>query len=289
MKHLVVVVMSIALIVGLSSLAGADLFGPNGEGNPWYALAIPEEYIPEIDGDLSDWAWMPTEYVFTPDFFASFGNFTDAEAAVPKDDFDVLIYGPCWIPANNMMAFAVNKVDDILYGPSEDVYAAHAEDCIQWATDADHGHDEAGDGSQYQQNFFTPKAGGYAGVFTGGGTKDWINNPPNGFWAANIQDNGTFDFEIMMKMWDVAGDGELGDTPAGSIEHILEEHQIVGFSVEICDADSDSEIEFPDVEFDFGNVAEGGAVLPNYYLLPLSETVAVQGSTWGAIKATFDR
>ena len=81
----------------------------------------------------------------------------------------MLIYGPCWIPANNMVAFAVHKVDDILYAPGESVYDAWAEDVIQWGTDADHGHEEAADGSEYQQSFFTPKQGGYVGVFQGSG------------------------------------------------------------------------------------------------------------------------
>jgi hypothetical protein len=282
-----------ALIVGLCGMAGADLFGPNGEGNPWYMLAIPEEYIPEIDGDLSDWAWMPTDYVFTPDFFQSFGNWSDAEAAVPKDDFDVLVYGPCWIPANNMAAFAIYKVDDILYAPKEGLHASTDEDVIQWATDADHSHGEPGEGDGYQQNFFTPKQGGYCGVYTGGETRDWINNPPSAFWAATIEDNGTVEFEIMVTLWDYAPAGDVGMIPEGAVEHICEPHQVIGFSVEVCDADSESEIEFPDVEFDFGNIANGGDVLPNYYLLPVEETYnllgvqAVESATWGGIKATF--
>ena len=292
MKRLIVV-MSMALIVGLPSLAGAHLFGPNGEGNPWYMLAIPEEYIPTIDGDLSDWAWMPSQYVFTPDFFASFGNWSDAEAEVPKDDFDVLIYGPCWIPANNMVAFAVYKVDDILYAPNEEFSNSTTEDVVQWATDADHGGDEPGEGEQYQQNYFTPKRGGYSGVYPGGGTRDWINNEPSAFWAADIQDNGTFSFEIMLKLYDVAPASEIGTIPEGAVEHICAPHQMIGFSLEICDADSESEIEFPDVEFDFGNIALGGDVIPDYYLMPVEETykllTAVQGSSWGRIKATFSK
>ncbi|RKY64336.1 MAG: hypothetical protein DRP99_02305 [Candidatus Latescibacterota bacterium] len=276
-------ILTLALMVGV---AYGHLYGPNGEGNPYYMPAVPDEYIPTIDGDLSDWAWLPSQFVFTPDWFATIGQFTDQEAQVPKDDFDVIVYGPVWIPSMNMVAFAIHKVDDILYAPHEEIRHCWDEDVVQWAVDADHGGEDAGDGNDYQQCFFTPKQGGHVGVFQGGGTVDWIYTEPYAYWAAKIQDNGSFDFEIMMTLWDWAD----ATGPDASTKHMLKAGEIIGFSVEVCDADSDSEIEFPDVEFDYGNIAVGGSVLPDWLLMPVEETLKllpVGSDTWGRIKASF--
>ena len=296
MKQVMILLMSAVLVVGFFGIAGADLFGPNGEGNPWYLPAIPDHLIPTYDGDLSDWAFMPDQYVYTPDFFASFGNWTDAEAAVPKDDWDIIIYGPAWIPSMNMVTFAAHVVDDLLYVPSENLQDAWKEEGMQWATDADHGHDPKENSEEYQQNFFTPKQGGHVGLF---GPEElwWEFEEPYCYWGwtppPGAGSPAGYDFEIAIALWDhldPAGEG-------ASTRHMMEAGQIIGFSIEAYDADGEADpvapYEFPDVEFDFGNTAIGGEVLPNWLLLSVEESdmpaVAVESSTWGRIKSTFTK
>ena len=75
MKGKVVWIAVLAGSLAMAGVASADLFGPNGEGNPFFVPAVPEEYIPTYDGDLSDWAWYPPAYIATPESFISMGNF----------------------------------------------------------------------------------------------------------------------------------------------------------------------------------------------------------------------
>jgi hypothetical protein len=292
----ITILLASALIVGLCGVAEADLFVPEGEGNPFYLPAIPAHLVPTYDGDLSDWAFMPDQYVYTSDFFATLsgGIWSDAEAAVPKDDWDIIIYGPAWIPSMNMVTFAAHIVDDLLYAPFEDLQEAWQEEGMQFATDADHGHDPKEDSQEYQQNFFTPKQGGHVGLF-GDEQLWWEFEEPYCFWGVTLPpDAGSpagYDFEIAIALWDHLDPAG----PEASTRHMMEAGQIIGFSIEAYDADGEADpvapYEFPDVEFDWGNTAIGGEVLANWELLSVEDSdmpeTAVESSTWGAIKATF--
>jgi hypothetical protein len=274
----------------VTGVADAHLFGPNGEGNPWFVPAIADEYIPTYDGDLSDWAFFPPVYTITPDWFIAIGNFSDEEQAVPKDDFDVVIYGPAWIPSQNMMTWAVHKVDDIFSTRSEEHYDSFNEDVVQFAIDADHsGGDEAGDGSIYQQAGFSPKLGGMAGCYTGGGTVNWAFQEPYLFFGMQPPvvegTNGTFDVELQHIIFDFLDPSGID----ASTPHQLEAGQIIGYTIEVIDTEEGVE-EFPDVEVDFGNTANGGGVLADWFLMSVAETrplyiaTAVENDSWGRIK-----
>jgi hypothetical protein len=279
--------LAMAGCLAATGVAEAHLFGPNGEGNPYFAPAVPDEFIPTYDGDLSDWAWFPPAYTFTPDWFIQIGNFTDAEADVPKDDFDVIIYGPAWIPSQNMLTWAVHKVDNIFFTRSDNHQDSWDEDVIQFAIDADHGGEDKGNDQEYQQSFFSPKLGGALGLY-GDVNLLWAYQPPHAFFGISPSrvegTNGTFDVEVQLHIWDHLD-------PAGasaSTLHRLQAGQIIGTSIEIIDSE-EGVSEFPDVEFDFGNIAIGGSVVPDYYLMSVEDTrslipTAVENTSWGRVK-----
>jgi hypothetical protein len=286
-KILLVVMAGILAIAGA---AGAHTFGSNGEGNPFFAPAVPAEYIPTYDGDLSDWAWFPPAYIFTPDSFIEFGNWNAAEADVPKDDFDVVIYGPAWIPSQNMMTFAVHKVDDIFSTRSETFPESYDEDVVQFAIDADHGGEEKGNSEDYQQSGFSPKLGGMAGVY-GPEELQWAYTAPYLFFGMSPAivegTNGTFDVELQHNIFDWMD-------PAGidaSTMHMLAAGQIIGYSMEILDTE-EGVVEFPDVEFDWANSAIGGEALADYFLMSEEDTrplipTAVESTSWGRVKSAL--
>jgi hypothetical protein len=263
-------------------------------GNPFFAPAVPAEYIPTYDGDLSDWAWFPPAYIFTPDSFIAFGNWTDAEADVPKDDFDVVIYGPAWIPSQNMMTWAVHKVDDIFSTRSDEFYDSYNEDVVQFSVDADHGGEAAvpDGGEDYQQSGFSPKLGGMTGCYQGGGLVNWAYQEPYLFFGMSPAivegTNGTFDVELQHNIFDWLDQSGID----ASTMHMLEAGQIIGYSMEILDTEEGVE-EFPDVEFDWANSAIGGEALADYYLMSEADTrplipTAVENTSWGRVKAALE-
>ena len=280
---------AIAACLAISGAAQAHTFGPDGQGNPYFMAAVPAEYIPTYDGDLSDWAWFPPSKIADTDFFATLGDWTESEQ-VPKDDFDVLVYGPAWIPSQNMITYAIHRVDDIFF-TKDDVYdSSWDEDVIQFAIDADHGGDPKGNNQEYQQAYFSPKLGGQAGAY-GAQDLQWAFEEPHTFWGmepASVEaSNGTFDLEIQMFIWDhldPAGEGS-------STVHQLAAEQIIGFSIEIIDSEEGCS-ECPDVEFDWASISVGGESAPDWFLMSEADTrpliaTAVENDSWGRVKKAF--
>ncbi|MBI4530920.1 MAG: hypothetical protein HY709_05295, partial [Candidatus Latescibacteria bacterium] len=184
----------------------------------------------------------------------------------------------------------------IMYTPHTDLLLAWQMDGGQFGTDADHGGEAKGNNQEYQQNYWTIAQGGSIGLF-GEQNLFWEFEAPYAFSGFDIQPNGSYTAEIAVTLWDHLDPGGVGQSRL----HVLEAGQIIGFTVELYDMDSDTEQEFPDAEFDFGNVAIGGEVLGDYFLLPVEETLAaleeegrplpsaVEANTWGRIKSTFTK
>ena len=68
MKKLAMPFMALALIAMLSSSS----WGHKPEGVEFFAPHIPDELIPEIDGNSADWTnWFPSDLVITHDMLLS--------------------------------------------------------------------------------------------------------------------------------------------------------------------------------------------------------------------------
>ncbi|HIE05070.1 MAG TPA: hypothetical protein EYP61_09960, partial [Candidatus Latescibacteria bacterium] len=62
----VVATLAILVVVGVAgAFQGDPETGLGLPSNPYYLFCIPEEYVPTMDGDLSDWAFMPPKWVYT--------------------------------------------------------------------------------------------------------------------------------------------------------------------------------------------------------------------------------
>ena len=280
---------AVVVLLGFSGLAGAYTYGPDGQGNPYWCPAIPDEYIPTMDGNLNDWAWLPSKWVF------------DVESTVvnglhgtpigletwTRDDFDAQVYGPCWIPSTNMYAFAAHKVDDVWWQPAEGVYESHVGDALQFNNDPD-GSGGDTDGVNAQQAFFTMMDGGFIGCYQqpDGVPIRHAYEDPNCFWAAEMDiATGSYDFEIMLYLWD-----ELYPLEEESLQHVFEPGQSMGIGMWIPDRDDTESTISIGWHFASPNTADGFARLE---IMPVEETykaieeepMAVESTTWGAVKA----
>lgn len=69
MKRGLMVLIGIALISW-----SVRVWGHYPPGITYRAVGIPDDRIPVIDGDLSDWEWVPEEFVLTPDSLFRYGD-----------------------------------------------------------------------------------------------------------------------------------------------------------------------------------------------------------------------
>lgn len=273
-----------AACLGLLILAGsaaAFVYGPNGEGNPYYAPAIPDRLVPTMDGNLADWAWMPSQWVFTMNNAP--GQIKGNKEWV-RDDFDVAIYGPAWIPATNMYAFAVHKVDNIWYDPAAEVWGDNDGEAMQWCTDPDASGGPYPGGRGAQQNFFSLKDGGFVGCFQLRDMSRFIFEEPHCFWQATMDiSTGSFDLELMYHLWDYVGDLE-----SESEIHTFEAGQSIGGTF-LC-YDQDNPETYVGMWWHFAEPSSDSGNYARFEMLPLSETEAalstpVETTTWGQIKS----
>lgn len=292
---------SLAAAIAIAGTASAHVFGPNGEGNPWYLPAIDEALVPTIDGDLSDWAFMPDEYIFDLEAFVPWGAWNDDEQAnTTRDDWDVLIYGPAWIPATDQLIVAYHIVDDHFYSPDPSYGMGWAEDHMQINTDADHGGDEGFTGQMldtfhdYQQNYIQPKSGGITGCYVDHRELDWVYEAPYTFVEWSRRDwvegaDGSYDLEWLHQPFVTMKPTSMGGVDASELAD-WEPGMIVGLDVACKDADAEGESSGY-VSFKFGPGSQyGGHVLADWELLDIADMeykTAVENNSWGRVKAAL--
>ncbi|MCK4416971.1 MAG: hypothetical protein KAV99_02245 [Candidatus Latescibacteria bacterium] len=292
MRYLIAI-LSIAALVCVAGSAnaftGCERWGYTDIGsatNPYMLYAIPDEYVPAIDGDLADVGWMPEGMYFTLDTCPEVTE-AIAEGNVPRDSFDMIVYGPAWVPATNSLYFGVRKVDDILYAPHPDITACWAEDCQQWYTDpsgAGGNYREEQNCNTAQQNFYTPKDGGHLSHF-GPVEYDWRFEAPNGFFVQTLDEaTGSYDMEVMYKLWDW-----LDESEEASTLHIFEVDQLIGLGFSVRDVDIEGDVK-KRANWQSADVWTDASLFPAFMVRPVSDTyalMATEPSTWGGIKAMF--
>jgi len=291
MKYAGMVLFGLVVLIGLPASGAAFTFGPEGQGNPYYAPAIPlDEVALSFDGDLSEWTWLPKKFQFSFGNVPRYSAIFDEEGFWPKDDFDVFVYGPAWIPAMNKYAFAVHKVDDVLYGPDENLQACYKEDCMQWCIDPDASAGEyrgENNSRQAQQNFITPNQGGHLGLF---GPEElwWEFEEPYCLFGKNVDPaTGSYDIEVAITLWDW-----LDASVETSTEHQLEPDQLIGGTFYVNDVDSEE--KGASIGWHFADPWKDANAFAAFYMMSVEDTkaekaaeTAVEQNTWGRVKATF--
>lgn len=251
-----------------------------------YAVGIPDNKIPTIDGDLSDWAWVPEEYVVTEWHYAPLLEPEDAE------DLSITWWFG-WNDTNNKLYGAVHVHDNSIHigdhpaGPYQD-------DSIEIFVDPGltrgrHYFDSdthlAAEGIQCWLSAQTN--GPQFGIYSGPDPATWwYPKPPYCEYAA-INEGHEIYYEYAITPYLVLSwDSEEESTPFD-----LEPGITIGWRTGVDDADDG-----------INKDGEDGSITGNYWqsyvdpgsawgrgpmiLVPVEE-VAVQAKSWGSIKALF--
>jgi len=290
-------VLAIALVFSLCFVGATWAHVP--EAVTYYVFQWPDEYIPDIDGDLSDWDIVPDVYQLTHENFSE--DVKGLGVAYDASDLDLRCYAG-WNKTTNRMYFSTRWFDDI----------AHVKEYWEVTIDADHSgenqmawfsdlSDEEAKrlGGAYGQTYKTyliqaNEGRGWIWSFT---TAKWILEPEWFEWArvldAPIGGEGVYQQELSAHAWD---DLDYHGPEVSDI-HIFEEGQIIGMCYQIADYDeSDS--------YDGYWTLGGGAAAPqfeyaltDFLLAPIDEavvwpegpTTSVGVSSWGLIKSSFSK
>jgi len=284
-------------------LAGTAFAHNNANGFGYFALEVPEDVTITADGSDSDWTWFDGAFTAISD--EMFEIIT--ETLPPKDDIDIAAR-TAWAPApDNRLYGFVRVTDDTLNVDETDPANGWREDDLEIIIDADHSggpfEEPAGEnGQQFTMHFAVP--GGYNTPY-GNGTawlrfqvdpaKQWstalweadISVSPTG--ATHGSTNVTLGYEFAAPIFTIVANDE-----ASSPRHELVAGQTIGLTYQLNEGDSGDRTH--QLSTSGGNGAHWNAdFMSDYTLLAIGEYTrmsgqgtAVEASSWGKIKATFD-
>ena len=300
-------VLSLLLACGLIPLtASAHLPEPM----VYPVFQFPAELVPEMDGDLSDWASVPSEYSFDftyhEELTAGLGSNHDIA------DLHIKRVAVGWCDALNRLYFMAevhddvhrfHKVDpDFLDSYESRLHGArvHGADMWEIVIDADHAGDnvigfddsdevEMRHRSAYTQNYhlYIPPVNGYYWQWLWG-KATWIRAPEySGVGCSYAGDNlssGTVAYECYLTPFDDLHP----DGPEHSTVHDLAENAVIGMSWAFLDAD-DNDTQ-TDAFWAFSSHVRMygyGEYLVDFQLMPVDPEAipsAVDARSWGEVK-----
>jgi len=295
------VLLALCLTVGFAFSAWGHI--PEGQVLLAYQFAPGAE--PTLDGDLSEWAAVPADYMIGPERYASpaGGLWTDVSSMNSK-----VIVG--YSASTNRLYMHHEYFDDVR---KRDVSgfeaAANLPDSFEMILDGDHGGEdswydpgaEPENGARWAQNVHVRlpdidpgpsgnnEATAWAWYWQSQAT--WTGDPPwadSGFSSDAVELNTTdvsSQAEWMLTLWD----NLQWDDPDASVVHDMVEGEIIGLNWEITDYDS-----YEDNSKDQwilngeATIWKTSAVSTDFLLAPLENTATgVEAESWGRIKAGF--
>lgn len=303
--------LAILLVFGLATMALAQ---SNANGIGYFALEVPPDITITIDGDDADWMWYDPIFAVGPD---EMYEIQKAET-VDKSDLDIAIMtGWTGTDRDNKLYGFVRVTDDTLVVSATNFDDGWRDDDLEIIVDANasggphDGDGESGTRAEGQQfTMHLPEPGKYETPYGDGSwwlrwqvveEIHWMDefadakvttDPPG---ATTGSTNVTVNYEFSMPLWDMA----LLDGPDVSTRHDFEAGQIIRLTYQLNEADSDVGDERRTHQL--ATTGEDGAsgncdTCSEYTLLGTDEydrqdggATAVEGSSWGKIKATFDR
>ena len=293
MKRVLILVLAVCLMLPASAMAQRWAFGED-EVPTLYAVGITGNSVPNIDGDLSDWAGYPDWNVWT---FAD--NFIDNSFGTVKDLNSLDFTGKlAWHPGTNMLYFAFDVFDDVHVQASAKGQCSYwNQDDLEWYIDADNS------GGSYNGN--EPEGVARCGpaqqeaLLIGGVGDDvctcsaskWYMDAPYLYYAGTVTESAgatQTTYEVARMLFDF-----VDETPDASTIHQLAEGQVIAMSWDIDDQDVDGGGQttawYTTALTALFREADN---LNDVVMSPLEWGVsggatAVESGSWGAIKATF--
>lgn len=281
--------------------------GPMNNAFQW-----PAGLEPTLDGDLSEWEIIPEDYFITTaqhyEIVIGLGaNYNESDLALREV--------VSWSAATNRLYFAQRRFDDY-YDRDGGDGAAGGDDSWEVAIDADHGGEsifvteteisdqqerELAQGRWAQTAHYRfPAMAPFGWKWFWMSTSTWHDQPPwadYGFRLDGKMNDGeaTAYIEIMSAGWD---DFNFNG-PAQSVLHNFKEGEIIGMGWGIIEHDADTQGANYEGYFAYPGDADQwrtAATVGDWFLAPVDPRVdfsalstAVEGESWGRIKAAYTR
>ena len=274
------------------------------EGSVFRAFQFPDHLTPSIDGNLDDWDVVDNSYEIATSQFRDLIN-PDSDAN-DSDDFSVSLKVG-WNKTANKLYFAAQVRDDIHQVDRPAGSAAvqiFQDDALELFIDADHSGGQYANFSEMSPDEQLQRNGADANHFVLAGPppdEDFFVNFSAAAWYAltdgpytsasfehigAIGGAGVVSYEVMLVPFDRVDI----DAVFQSVEHVMEEGEIIGFNVEFNDFDANSELL--DSKWSLSgqlNSFRFSERFVDLILMPLENTfqpTVAKTSSWGRLKTS---
>ena len=274
------------------------------EGVAYRAFQFPDHLTPVIDGNLDDWDMVDDSYEIATGQFRDLIN-PDGEA-IDSDDFSVRLKVG-WNKTVNRLYFAAQVRDDV-HQVDRPVGSAAVrifqDDALELFIDADHSGGQYANFSELSSDEQLQRNGADANHFVLAGPppdEDFFVNFSAAAWYALVDGPytsaafefvgvmggaGVMSYEVMLVPFDRVDINAVFQ----SVEHVMEEGEIIGFNVEFNDFDANSELF--DAKWSLSgqlNSFRFSERFADLILMPLEgifQPTVARTSSWGRLKTS---
>jgi hypothetical protein len=239
---------SFVLFIVLLAL-GSQAFALSHPDKEFKIFQFPQDRMPRIDGDISDWDIVPASYVYGSELV---NDTVDGNGVPDPKDLELTVKVG-WVKGLNRLYFLYEAYDDVWdftrYNPR-----GYSNDIFEIAVDADLSggqfinnpvikelegniHNYLAFSGRHAQNyhFFTPPIRN-SWVLVWGGSP-WVGTFPYSNWAYDYDFQQGEDGKLVFECWITCYDYAPPEGPAAAIESNLVEDSLIGLSWSILDFD----------------------------------------------------
>jgi hypothetical protein len=298
MKRRIALLCGVFLILG-SSLANAHL----PEGELFFAAQFPDNVVPRMDGDLSDWDILPdSPYSFRNDRLYDPAQFQEAGRG-EIDVSDILIWNRFGWNLNNNEIYMSTQVFDNVHNIDRAFGDCHCLD-DNWEIEVNPDHsptaeqnNEGNPVNNISYKWVVPPLEGVYQSIEPIGDLAWLSDDTEYVdfaWAFTGEQFGESTYYYELRIIPIDALPRENATPENTDFHTLFEEDVVHISMTIGDID----VEQANHAYNgFWAISPQGCCtgVNDFVMAPLEDSVAdfaataVENTSWGQIKAGFDR
>ena len=293
------------LLLGVMLVTIGSVWAQEPEEVPlFFAVGIPSNALPTVDGDHSDWGWVDKSFEVTIDDMNPLtGGADDAD-----DLFIDIIIG--WSDANNSVMARIHVHDDALVVDKNPACTFRDDNCeVHFDPDNQGGGPYSAPADQDLQPAFqmclsfseqfarVQMYNGALGNFEQDALDFWWTHSGDFVQAGHVNTGQEYYYEFSAQLFDPIS---ISGGPDASTQFVLAAEQTIGMSISVDDADpgvnangilGEEDTEccpdgfFWQAQFSMAEQFMNTGGMPDIFLTPIEAVTAVEATSWGQLKA----
>ena len=268
----------VVLIIALTIVAHSAMALENMDKN-FKIFQFPQNMIPRIDGDMSDWDIVGEDFVYGTELLH---NTSRKEVKYDPNDLDIRVRVG-WVKGLNRLYFLYEAWDDVwdFAGDESDIFEIVVDADLSGGPFTTHLHPETEwmdktklyksfHGVHAQNYHFNVPPGGKHWAFVWGGN-DWISYFPYANWEYNYDFKQGESGRVVLEFYVTCYDYAASDGPSRAVESKLVENELIGLGWAVLEHEGNNRRESHWTLAPVGRMTSDASYLSPFKLMPMEE------------------